>query len=43
MSHTLMSLDTEWRRLARASRARRALKQSSIAHPTCAGWRIWTR
>ena len=32
MSHTLMSLDAEWRRLARASRARRALKQWSIAH-----------
>jgi hypothetical protein len=24
MSHTLMSLDAEWRRLTRASRARRA-------------------
>jgi hypothetical protein len=28
MSHTLMTLDAEWRRLARTSRARRALKQS---------------
>ena len=37
MSHTLMSLDAEWRRLARASRARRALKQWSIAHPALRG------
>ena len=37
MSHTLMSLDAEWRRLARASRARRALKQWSIAHPARRG------
>jgi hypothetical protein len=37
MSHTLMSLDTEWRRLARTSRARRALKQWSIAHPALRG------
>ena len=33
MSHTLMSLDAEWRRLTRTSRARRALKQWSIAYP----------
>jgi hypothetical protein len=33
MSHTLTSLDAEWRRLARANRARRALKQWSIATP----------
>jgi hypothetical protein len=37
MSHTLMSLDAEWRRLARASCARRALKQWSIAHPALRG------
>jgi len=37
MSHTLMSLDAEWRRLARASRARRALRQWSIAHPALRG------
>jgi hypothetical protein len=37
MSHTLMSLDAEWRRLARASRARRALRQWSIAHPAVRG------
>jgi hypothetical protein len=37
MSRTLMSLDAEWRRLARASRARRALKQWSIAHPALRG------
>jgi hypothetical protein len=43
MSHTLMSLDAEWSRLARASRARRALRQWSIVHPALRGWRIWTR
>jgi hypothetical protein len=32
-----MSLDTEWRRLARASRARRALKQWCIAYPALRG------
>ena len=37
MSHTLMSLDAEWRRLTRTSRARRALKQWSIAHPALRG------
>ena len=37
MSHTLMSLDAEWRRLARTSSARRALKQWSIAHPALRG------
>jgi hypothetical protein len=37
MSHTLMRLDAEWRRLARTSRARRALKQWSIAHPALRG------
>ena len=37
MSHTLMSLDAEWRRLARTGRARQALKQWSIAHPTLRG------
>jgi hypothetical protein len=35
--HTLMSLDAEWRRLARASRARRALRQWSIVHPALRG------
>jgi selenocysteine lyase/cysteine desulfurase len=38
-----MSLDTEWRRLARASRARRALKQWSIAHPALRGLADLTR
>jgi hypothetical protein len=37
MSHTLMSLDAEWRRLFRTSRARRALRQWSIAHPALRG------
>jgi hypothetical protein len=37
MSHTLRSLDAEWRRLTRTSRARRALKQWSIAHPALRG------
>jgi hypothetical protein len=37
MSHTLTSLDAEWRRLARTSRARRALKQWSIAQPALRG------
>ena len=44
MSHTLMSLDTEWRRLARASRAPPGA-EAVVDPPTppCAGWRIWTR
>jgi hypothetical protein len=37
MSHTLMSLAAEWRRLTRTSRACRALKQWSIAHPALRG------
>jgi len=37
MSHTLMSLDAEWRRLTRTSRARRAPRQWSIAHPALRG------
>jgi hypothetical protein len=37
MSHTLRSLDAEWRRLTRTSRARRALRQWSIAHPALRG------
>jgi hypothetical protein len=37
MSHTLRSLDAEWRRLTRTSRARRALGQWSIAHPALRG------
>ena len=37
MSHTLMSLDAEWRQLARSGRARRALRQWSIAHPVLRG------
>jgi hypothetical protein len=37
MSHTLRSLDAEWRRLTRTSRARRALQQWSIAHPALRG------
>jgi hypothetical protein len=37
MSHTLRSLDAEWRRLTRPSRARQALKQWSIAHPALRG------
>ena len=36
MSHTLRSLDAEWRRLTRTSRARRALEQWSIAYPALA-------
>jgi hypothetical protein len=32
-----MSLDAEWRRLTRTSRARQALKQLSIAHPALRG------
>jgi hypothetical protein len=37
MSHTLRSLDAEWRRLTRTSRARQALRQWSIAHPALRG------
>jgi hypothetical protein len=37
MSHTLMSLDAGWRQLARSGRARRALRQWSIAHPVLRG------
>jgi hypothetical protein len=37
MSHTLMSLDAEWRRPVRTSRARRALERWSIAHPGLRG------
>jgi hypothetical protein len=37
MSHTLLDLDAEWRRLTRTSRARRTLKQWSIAHPALRG------
>ena len=37
MSHTLMSLDAEWRRLTRTSRACQAPKQWSIAHPALRG------
>jgi hypothetical protein len=37
MSHTLRSLDAEWRWLTRTSRARPALRQWSIAHPALRG------
>jgi hypothetical protein len=37
MSHTLRSLDAEWRRMTRTSRAGRALRQWSIAHPALRG------
>jgi hypothetical protein len=37
MSHTLRSLDAEWRRLTRTSRARRALERWSIAYPALRG------
>jgi hypothetical protein len=43
MSHTLMSLNTEWRRLARASRAAGRWSSGLSPTPPRAGWRIWTR